>query len=235
VLTRVTAVNQGAMTPTGQARVGGVPWRARRAVMVIAVMTVVMLAGCEANNQGYQPLQPIAYSHAAHAGGSQIDCTYCHFQAERGRYAGIPPAQVCMNCHTQVLKDNEEVLKVKQAIDRGEPIQWVRVHRLPDHAYFNHSAHVVTGGIECQECHGPVESMGVVRQDAPLTMGWCIQCHRDEQPERPQRSAMGLALALAEGEIASDEVADASRRLALALAGEPVPATRLTDCSVCHR
>jgi len=207
----------------------------RLAVFVIAAAAAVAAAGCEPNNQGYEPRQPIAYSHAAHAGGSQVDCQYCHFQAERGRYAGIPPAQVCMNCHTQVLKDNEEVLKIKAAIDNNEPIEWVRVHRLPDHAYFNHSAHVVTGGIECQQCHGPVESMGLVRQDAPLTMGWCLECHRDEQPIRPAATAMGLVMALEEGEVARDEVADAAQRARLALAGLPWPATRLTDCSVCHR
>lgn len=208
---------------------------ARHAAMAVAVLAIAVMAGCEVNNRGYAPRQPIAYSHAAHAGGSQIDCQYCHFQAERGRYAGIPPAQICMNCHTQVLKDSEEVLKVKRAIDSGEPIQWVRVHRLPDHAYFNHSAHVVTGGIECQECHGPVESMGLVRQDAPLTMGWCLECHRTEQPERPQPSAMGLVRALAAGEVAGDQVVAASSRTSPAFAGQTVPATRLTDCSVCHR
>jgi hypothetical protein len=207
-----------------------------RAIAVMAAVVLSVLAtGCESNNQGFEPRQPIAYSHAAHAGGSQIDCTYCHFQAERGRYAGIPPAQVCMNCHTQVLPENAEVLKVKQAIDAGEPIQWVRVHRLPDHAYFDHSAHVVTGGLECQECHGPVESMGLVRQEAPLTMGWCLECHRDRQPERPAASAMGLVAALSEGQMGSDDLAGAARQSALEMAGLPAPATRLTDCSVCHR
>jgi hypothetical protein len=202
---------------------------------VLALCALAVLAGCETNNQGYEPRQPIAYSHATHAGGAQIECTYCHFQAERGRYAGIPPAQVCMNCHTQVLPDNVEVQKVKAAIDNNEPIQWVRVHRLPDHAYFNHSAHVVTGDIECQECHGPVESMGLVRQEEPLTMGWCLDCHRTEQPARPAPSALGLVQALAAGELASDSIADSSRRAALVLAGQPVAAAWLLDCSVCHR
>jgi len=214
---------------------GGVGRSTRASLLVLAALALLAAAGCETTNQGYEPRQPIAYSHAAHAGGSQIDCKYCHFQAERGRYAGIPPAQVCMNCHTQVLKDNEEVLKVKAAIDSGEPIQWVRVHRLPDHAYFNHSAHVVTGGIACQDCHGPVEQMGLVRQEAPLTMGWCLECHRTEQPERPAASAVGLVAALAEGEVGPDQVADLARLNALALASLPAPAALLTDCSVCHR
>ncbi len=210
--------------------------RAATAAAAAAVAAlVVVLAGCETNNQGYAPRQPIAYSHATHAGGSQIDCTYCHFQAERGRYAGIPPAQICMNCHAQVLQDNAEVQKVKAAVDAGEPIEWVRVHRLPDHAFFDHSAHVVTGGIECQQCHGPVESMGLVRQEEPLTMGWCVQCHRDNQPDRATPSAMGLVAALAEGEVGPDELAGAARLNALELAGLPAPAARLTDCSVCHR
>ena len=143
----------------------------------VGAMLLLGVVGCEPNNAGYQPTQPIAYSHALHAGVLKIPCQYCHYGAERGKHAGIPPASVCMNCHTQVLKDKPEVMKIKAALDSGKPIEWVRVHRVPDHVYFNHSAHIV-GGVKCQTCHGPVQAMGRVEQKAPLSMGWCLSCHR---------------------------------------------------------
>lgn len=130
-------------------------------------------------NQGYEPDQPIAFSHKVHAGDNKIACTYCHFGAEKGRHAGIPPANVCMNCHSQIRKDSPEIAKIKDALEKNKPIEWLKVHRLPDFAYFNHSQHVTAGKVICQDCHGPVETMKVMRQDKPLTMGWCISCHRD--------------------------------------------------------
>ncbi len=145
--------------------------------------------GCEPTNQGYTPSQPIQYSHAVHAGAMKIDCQYCHFGAERGRHAGIPPASICMNCHTQVRKDHPEIQKVRAALETGEPIEWVRVHYLPDHVYFDHSVHVKSS-VNCQECHGPVESMGVVEQWAPLTMGWCVSCHRKKSTPRDSKEAV---------------------------------------------
>ena len=163
------------------------------------------LVACEPTNQGYAPSQPVAYSHAVHAGTSGIDCQYCHFGADRSRYAGIPPASVCMNCHAQVKKDHPEVLKVAAAVEKGEDIPWVKVHYLPDHVHFDHSAHVNAdgGGVPCQTCHGPVESMGVVSQWAPLTMGWCVSCHREKSAPLGDPAV-------------------------------PVRASPLTDCYVCH-
>ncbi len=143
----------------------------------LGLFALLALAACEPTNQGYAPTQPINYSHAVHAGALEIPCQYCHFGAQRGRYAGIPPAQICMNCHSTVKTDHPEVRKVKAAITSKRPIEWVRVHTLPDHVYFNHRPHV-TAGMPCQQCHGPVESMGRVEQFAPLTMGWCLDCHR---------------------------------------------------------
>ena len=134
---------------------------------------------CEPTNQGYQPAQPIIYSHAVHAGDLAIACQYCHFAAERGRFAGIPPASICMNCHGQVRQDHPEIVKIARAIETEEPIAWVRVHRLPDHAFFDHSIHV-TANVACQTCHGQIQEMGLVRQEAPLTMGWCLDCHRQQ-------------------------------------------------------
>jgi ribosomal protein L34E len=129
-------------------------------------------------NQGYEPDQPIAFSHKVHAGDNKIDCMYCHFAAEKGRHAGIPPANVCMNCHAEIKKDSPEIVKIKTAIEQNKPIEWLKVHRLPDFAYFNHSQHVTSGKVSCQDCHGPVETMTRMRQDKPLTMGWCMECHR---------------------------------------------------------
>jgi len=146
------------------------------------VLAGLAFAGCEPTNQGYEPAQPINYSHAVHAGAMQIDCLYCHYAAEKSPHAGIPPAGVCMNCHTQVQKDHPEVKKVAAAIESGKPIEWVKVHFLPDHVFFDHSAHV-NGGVQCQTCHGPIESMGRVMQWAPLTMGWCLECHREKSSE----------------------------------------------------
>jgi len=157
---------------------------ARRALAVgVRIAGIVCLAAfvlaCEPNNQGYAPEQPVKYSHAVHAGANQIPCQYCHYSADKGRFAGIPPAGVCMNCHQNVKTEHPEVQKVRAAVENNEPIKWKRVHFLPDHATFDHSVHV-NGGVECQTCHGPIQEMAVVEQWAPLTMGWCLDCHREK-------------------------------------------------------
>ena len=133
-------------------------------------------------HQGYAPGQPIAFSHALHAGDSKIPCLYCHGGARTSRHAGIPALNVCMNCHSILTRQTVEIEKLKEAVQRGQAIAWVTVHNLPDFVSFNHSQHVV-GGVACESCHGPVETMVRVRQDAPLTMGWCIDCHRQRGPE----------------------------------------------------
>jgi Cytochrome c7 and related cytochrome c len=161
---------------------------------LILAASMLSLAGlvaisCEPNNEGYEPTQPIEYSHAVHAGSMQIPCQYCHYSASTSRHAGIPPAQICMNCHSHVKPDHPEVLKVKAALDSGEPIRWIRVHEVPDHVYFDHSAHV-GNGVACEQCHGEVSTMGRVRQWAPLTMGWCLDCHRGE-PDTPSHDQGG--------------------------------------------
>jgi mono/diheme cytochrome c family protein len=139
--------------------------------------------------QGYQPTQPIAFSHEIHAGQYEIECQYCHTGVMISKSANIPSANICMNCHSAIKTESKEIAKIYKAIDydpeTGEygdnikPIEWVRVHNLPDLAYFNHSQHVNVGEIECQTCHGPIEEMAVVQQWSTLTMGWCINCHRE--------------------------------------------------------
>ena len=129
--------------------------------------------------QGYAPTQPIKFSHKLHAGFYEIDCKFCHSGVEKGKSAVIPSANVCMNCHGELRRGSEEIQKIYTAIEKNEPIQWVRVHNLPDLSYFNHSQHVKVGGIECETCHGNIKEMEVVQQVSLLTMGWCINCHRE--------------------------------------------------------
>lgn len=154
-------------------------------------------------DQGYQPVQPIHYSHKIHAGDNGIDCKYCHSSARVSKTSGIPSLNVCMNCHKSIyevapetlaeghkigVNYNDEIKKLYAAAGwddaeqkytgNSQPVKWVRIHNLPDFVYFNHSQHVTVAGVECQTCHGPVEEMEVMYQHAPLTMGWCIECHR---------------------------------------------------------
>ncbi len=145
--------------------------------------------------QGYQPVQPIKFSHQLHAGTNQMKCQYCHSSAWKSKHASIPSANVCMNCHKYVQATEKyngeispEIKKIYTALDYdpetqkyGEntrPIEWIRIHNLPDLAYFNHSQHVKVAGIDCQKCHGPIQEMAEVYQYSPLTMKWCINCHR---------------------------------------------------------
>lgn len=142
--------------------------------------------------QNYQPKQPIAFSHKIHAGQYEIECNYCHTGALKGKQANIPSANICMNCHTQIQQGTNtgtgEIAKIYAAIGydpatgsytgKQKPIEWVRIHNLPDLAYFNHAQHANVGGIQCQTCHGPIQEMEVVKQYSLLTMGWCIDCHR---------------------------------------------------------
>ncbi len=164
------------------------------------------------NDQGYEPAQPIAFSHQLHAGELQTNCLYCHSGADKSRHAGIPPAGTCMNCHKSVratfgaIRAEDDLAKTEkrepqrivspeiaklytalgldpETLDRDParkltPIEWVQIHKLPDFVYFNHAAHVNVG-VDCQQCHGPVDTMERVRQVEDLSMGWCVNCHRD--------------------------------------------------------
>ena len=156
-------------------------------------------------DQGYEPIQPIHYSHRIHAGENKIECKYCHSSARVSKHSGIPSLNVCMNCHKQIAEVapetqakgeeefnvdyNAEIAKLYESVGwdqetrsytgDSKPVKWIRIHNLPDLVYFNHSQHVTVGQIECQQCHGPVQEMEVMYQNAPLTMGWCINCHRE--------------------------------------------------------
>lgn len=145
------------------------------AIAFKAVITGLFSIGVQKN---YAPKQPIAFSHKIHAGQYEIDCNYCHTGVQKSKNANIPSPNICMNCHSSIKTDSKEIQKIYAAVETNTPIEWVRVHNLPDLAYFNHSQHVNVGGVECQTCHGPIEEMDVVRQHSLLTMGWCIDCHR---------------------------------------------------------
>jgi len=153
----------------------------------IAIMLKMVIDGLYSIGiqQDYSPTQPIVYSHKVHAGDYEIECEYCHTGVATSRQASIPSANVCMNCHGAIVKvigadgPSEEIQKIYDAVENNKPIEWVRIHNLPDLAYFNHAQHYKVGKIECQDCHGPIETMEVVRQHSTLTMGWCIDCHRE--------------------------------------------------------
>jgi len=135
---------------------------------------------------GYAPVQPVPYSHRLHAGELGIDCRYCHTGVERSAVAMIPPTQTCMNCHALVRTDSARLAPVRESWDTGQPIPWIRIHKLPEHAYFDHSVHV-TAGVGCVTCHGRIDQMDVVRQNQPLSMSWCLSCHRNPGPNlRPR-------------------------------------------------
>lgn len=187
--------------------------------------------------QGYQPVQPIKFSHQLHAGTNQIDCQYCHTGAFKSKSASIPSANVCMNCHNYVQATEKyngeispEIQKIYRALDYNpetqkygpnkKPIEWIRIHKLPDFAYFNHSQHVKVAGIECQRCHGPIQTMEEVYQYSPLTMKWCINCHRETEVNH-------------QGNAYYDKVIAAHEKLKK---GEKVSAAVLggLECGKCH-
>ncbi len=142
---------------------------------------------------GYMPPQPIPFSHKIHAGQLGLDCRYCHSFVETAAHSNIPAAQVCMNCHSQVQKDSPKLEPLRQAWATGNPIPWVQIHKTPDYAYFNHSVHI-NRGVSCVSCHGRIDQMEVVYQDQPLSMKWCLECHRaPENAIRPLDKVTDLA------------------------------------------
>lgn len=173
---------------------------------------------------GYMPVQPVPYSHALHVGQLGIDCRYCHSTVEVAAQAAIPPTQTCMNCHAKIRTQSPKLLPVRESYATGLPVRWKRVHDLPDFVFFNHSAHV-SRGVGCVECHGRVDKMEVVYQQEPLSMAWCLDCHRDPDPRlRPREHVTEL-----------DWAPDGDRRTLgsrLRLENAINPST---DCSTCHR
>ena len=187
--------------------------------------------------QGYQPVQPIKFSHQLHAGTNQIECQYCHSGAWKSKNATIPSLNICMNCHKYVQATDKydgeispEIQKIYTALDYNpetqqygenpKPIEWVRIHNLPDLAYFNHSQHVNVAGVECQRCHGPIETMEEVYQYSPLTMKWCINCHRETEVNHENNSYYDKVIA------AHDQIKKGEKVTAAVLGG--------LECGKCH-
>lgn len=177
-----------------------------------------------ATDVGYQPQQPVPYSHAIHAGKLGVDCRYCHVTVETAASASLPPTQTCMNCHSAIKTGSDKLEAVRASYASGMPIPWVRVHDLPDYVYFDHSAHV-RRGVGCVSCHGRVDRMEVVTQVEPLSMGWCLDCHRHPEPAlRPPELATTMDWQ-AEGDPAA-----LGRQLRQQRNINP-----RTDCNTCHR
>lgn len=192
---------------------------------VFAVALVWYGGSPKTTDVGYAPIQPVAYSHKVHAGDLGIDCRYCHGPVERGARATIPPTDTCMNCHSTIAPDLETTALIRESHASGEPIDWIRVHDLPDYAYFNHASHV-SKGVGCASCHGPVDQMEVVTQVETLSMSWCLDCHRDPGPNlRPEGTITQMDWTPPEENAAEFE--------SVLVRKWNIKAS--TDCSTCHR
>ena len=216
----------------------------KKFILFIVLLSVILLGSAgwmgmweTGVHTGYQPVQPIKFSHQLHAGLNKIDCQYCHSGAFTSKNASIPSLNVCMNCHNYISasekydgKTSPEIQKIYRAIDYNEttkkygnntkPVEWIRIHNLPDLAYFNHSQHVSVAGIECQKCHGPIQTMEEVYQYSPLTMKWCINCHRETEVNHKDNPYYDRLIA------AHDKLKKGEKVTAAVLGG--------LECSKCH-
>jgi len=201
------------------------------------------------NRVGVPPEQPVPFSHKHHVQQLGIDCRYCHTSVETSGFAGIPPAKTCMTCHSQVWTNAKVLEPVREAYRTGQPIQWAKVHRLPQFSYFNHSAHVAKG-VACVTCHGPVDHMEMVSKHAPLTMQWCLECHRNPEKFVGAKEAVFKSdwvdlnhrdfdkyIDLAKKELPADSTATTPEEIRKALVKQRgIPgAMKMTECYVCHR
>ena len=173
---------------------------------------------------GYSPKQPVSFSHALHAGQLGMDCRYCHTTVEGAAFAAVPPSATCMNCHKQIAPDSRKLLAVRETFAQEAAVPWIKVHNLPDYVYFNHSAHV-TRGVSCVSCHGRVDQMEQVYVAKPLSMAWCLDCHRHPEPHlRPPEFVTDLNW------VSEDGAIETGKRVREQLHINPS-----TSCSTCHR
>ncbi len=198
------------------------------AILVVPIYAALVLTyglSPVTHNVGYMPIQPIPFSHKIHAGELGLDCRYCHNTVEYAAKAAIPPTQTCMTCHAQVQPESEALKPLWESYGEGTAILWQRVHDLPDYVFFDHSAHVERG-VGCATCHGRIDEMDVVFQTQPLSMGWCLECHRDPEPNlRPLDEITNLAF-----DSLRDQTAQVRRGLLDISHISPSE-----DCSTCHR
>lgn len=192
------------------------------AVVVVAVVAWFLNRSPYRTGLGNTPEQPVPFSHEHHVGGLGIDCRYCHTGVDQSRFAGMPDTHTCMSCHSQLWTNAQMLAPVRESLEKEKPLRWIRVHRLADFVYFDHRAHV-RNGIGCESCHGRVDRMPLMRQAAPMTMQWCLDCHR-----RPQQALR------APDRITAMGTPPAPDPLAL-LRQYSIHTDRMTECMTCHR
>lgn len=191
---------------------------------IYAILLVWYGGSPKTTDVGYQPQQPVPFSHKMHAGELGMDCRYCHTTVEKASFAALPPTDICMGCHANIRTTSDKLIPIRESHATGLPVPWIKVHDLPDYVYFDHSAHV-TRGVSCVECHGRVDRMEVVYQKETLSMGWCLDCHRNPDSHlRPADLVTQLDWKPAE------DPAALGARLRSEHGIDPS-----TDCSVCHR
>ncbi len=197
-------------------------------VVVGILAAVIYVRGEGVTDVGIAIEQPVPFSHAHHVGGLGIDCRYCHSSVETSSFAGLPPTETCMTCHSQLWTNAAMLEPVRASLRENKPIHWRRVHDLPDYVYFNHSIHVAKG-VPCQACHGRVDRMPLMRKAENLTMGWCIACHRDPALHlRPRAAVFEMGWTPPNG---------VSRRAlgARLMRQYRIHDKNLTNCTICHR
>jgi hypothetical protein len=189
-------------------------------------VTYLMWGSPYATNEYLTLAQPVPFSHAHHVGDLGIDCRMCHTGVEKAAFAGLPSTHICMTCHSQIWTNAQMLAPVRASLASGRPLHWLRVNRVPDYVFFDHSIHVAKG-IGCTTCHGPVERMALMREQQPLVMGWCLDCHRDpERYIRPRDKVFDVYWT------APSDQLEQGRKL---VAAYGIHTTHLTDCSTCHR
>ena len=197
-----------------------------------AVVTLVVVVGLVwyyaspwYTDVGYAPKQPVPYSHKVHVRDLGLDCRFCHTGVESSPVAGIPPTKTCMNCHNMIKPDSEKLTRIRESFKNGTPMEWVRVHKSPDYVYFDHSAHINVG-VGCASCHGDVSEMEVVTQHKPLSMGWCLTCHRNPDDHlRPASEITNMKWTPP-----ANQAEFAAKQKELLKIKAPI-----TDCTGCHR
>ncbi len=196
--------------------------------VVVAILLPLVLMGYVrgpyVTGVGRAPEQPVPFDHRHHVVDDGIDCRYCHTTADRSPRAGIPSTEVCMGCHSQIWAESPLLEPVRESYFEGRPIRWARVHRLPDFVYFDHRIHV-SRGVGCESCHGRVDQMARVRQVEPLTMGWCLECHRNPEPHlRPPEAVVEMGYR-----------PDSAQEVTGAHLAREMDIRPSTDCTACHR
>ena len=190
---------------------------------VFAILFIWYYFSPEYTDVGYAPEQPVEYSHRLHAGQLGISCQYCHTNVKDAAHSNVPATQTCMNCHSQVRTDSPKLLPVRESWATGESIEWIKVHKLPDYAQFSHAVHT-NNGVGCESCHGRIDQMEVVFQSEPLSMGWCLECHRNpEQFLRPNSEIATMGF-----DYPDDFVQQNLKRIEAENIQPP------TNCSACH-